>query len=263
VTDSPLRLLHTTLSSHRPPPQIPGHRVGGVGIWGWRGRANGVHLARSCARAHTHTRTHVSYVTKPGLRGLQKAERAIPAPGSRWDLPWRDRSGGGSRPHRRKAPRCPSESEKFRCRTRNLRTALSPPPSRTSSRPPAALPGRSANTASPHPPGLCPRAGPRPSGRRERPDGAEDERRILGPASALHLLQRERRAGLPARPRPAPAPSHPPAPSPRPRPGLSGRVPESPRYPNPAPQTRRLRVTRGHSPPSRRNLPEMGACAKR
>ncbi|XP_045442181.1 ETS translocation variant 4 isoform X5 [Pipistrellus kuhlii] len=37
--------------------------------------------------------------------------------------------------------------------------------------------------------GLCPRAGPGPRSRRERPDGAEDERRILGPASALHLLQ--------------------------------------------------------------------------
>lgn len=119
---------------------------------------------------------------------------------------------------------------------------------------PAAFPRRCANAAPP-PPGLCPRAGPGQCGWRERPDGAEDERRILGPASALHLLQRERRAGLHARPLFAPRPYPPHGPH-----GVRGCPPLShPGTPAPPPRPGGLRVTRGHSSPFPQKSPGNGS----
>lgn len=96
--------------------------------------------------------------------------------------------------------------------------------------------------------GLCPRARPGRCGRRERPDGAEDERRILGPASALHLLQRERRAGLNARPRLHPAPTRHTAPSPRLQWGSGFASPSRPGTPVPPSRPAGFGVTTGILP---------------
>jgi hypothetical protein len=165
------------------------------------------------ARPHTHTHTHTRAHTHTHTHVLCNPVRAEQGCRKQTHQPQLKGAGGTSFGGRGVAVEAlgragPSESEKFRCPIQSLAIAPSPP-QRSRDR---------VRTASPLP-GLCLRAGARPCGRRERPDGAEDERRILGPASALHLLQRERRAGLHARPRPAPRPYSPRSPLPG---GLSG-----------------------------------------